>query len=41
MNAKELIKLNNKKRKELTKENEEYYDNLLVYIRTSVSVSEQ
>ncbi|MEK1829448.1 DUF1129 family protein [Priestia megaterium] len=41
MNAKELIKLNNKKRKELTKENEEYYDNMLVYIRTSVSVSEQ
>jgi DNA-binding ferritin-like protein (Dps family) len=41
MNAKELIQLNNKKRKELTKENEEYYDNMLVYIRTSVSVSEQ
>lgn len=41
MNAKELIKLNNKKRKGLTEENEEYYDKMLVYIRTNVSVSEQ
>ncbi|MEI5908974.1 DUF1129 family protein [Bacillus spongiae] len=41
MNAKELIQLNNKKRKVLTKENEEYYDKMLVYIRTSIVISEQ
>ncbi len=41
MNAKELIRLNNKKRKELTKENEEYYSNMLVYIRTNMTASEQ
>ncbi|MGG3889622.1 DUF1129 family protein [Metabacillus fastidiosus] len=41
MNAKELIQLNNKKRKLLTKENEEYYGNMLVYIRTSIAISEQ
>ncbi|MGD6941165.1 DUF1129 family protein [Cytobacillus gottheilii] len=41
MNAKELIRLNNQKRQHLTKENEEYYENMLVYIRTSLSVSEQ
>ncbi|MBR7795461.1 DUF1129 family protein [Agaribacter marinus] len=41
MNAKELIQLNNKKRKLLTKENEEYYDKMLVYIRTSLAISEQ
>lgn len=41
MNAKELIKLNNKRRKELTEKNEEYYDKMLIYFRTIVSVSEQ
>ncbi|MED4402696.1 DUF1129 family protein [Metabacillus fastidiosus] len=41
MNAKELIQLNNKKRKLLTKENEEYYGNMLVYIRTNIAISEQ
>ncbi|WP_409296677.1 DUF1129 family protein [Peribacillus sp. SCS-26] len=41
MNAKELIRLNNTKRRLLTKENEEYYGNMLVYIRTSLSISEQ
>ncbi|MFC4803318.1 DUF1129 family protein [Neobacillus sp. GCM10023253] len=41
MNAKELIELNNRKRNELTKENEEYYGNMLVYIRASLAVSEQ
>ncbi|MDQ0115016.1 DUF1129 family protein [Paenibacillus harenae] len=41
MNAKDLIQLNNQKRKELTKENEEYYGNMLVYIRSHVSISEQ
>jgi len=41
MNAKELIQLNNRKRKVLTKENEEYYGKMLVYIRTSISISEQ
>lgn len=41
MKAKELIQLNNQKRKELTKENEEYYGKMLVYIRTNMVVSEQ
>ncbi|WP_128893891.1 DUF1129 family protein [Longirhabdus pacifica] len=41
MNAKALIQLNNKKRKVLIKENEEYYDKMLVYIRTSIVISEQ
>ncbi|PMC40237.1 DUF1129 domain-containing protein [Bacillus sp. UMB0899] len=41
MNAKKLIRLNNKKRKELSKENEEYYSNMLIYIRTNVTASEQ
>ncbi|PKG22119.1 DUF1129 family protein [Niallia nealsonii] len=41
MNAKELIQLNNRKSKVLTKENEEYYGKMLVYIRTSIGISEQ
>lgn len=41
MNAKELIALNNEKRKELTEENEQYYDDMLIYIRLSSGKSEQ
>ncbi|MBM7646839.1 DNA-binding ferritin-like protein (Dps family) [Scopulibacillus daqui] len=41
MNTKELIKLNNQKRKQLTKENEAYYDDMLVYIRTHLFLSER
>ncbi|MBO0992614.1 DUF1129 family protein [Bacillus sp. SD088] len=41
MDAKLLIEENNKKRKLLTKENEAYYDDLLVYIRLHFSLSEQ
>lgn len=41
MNAKQLIEKNNKKRKLLTKENEKYYDDLLVYIRLHFTLSEQ
>jgi len=39
--AKDLIQLNNKKRKQLTKENLKYYENILVYIRLSYSKNEQ
>lgn len=35
MKIKQLIKENNEKRKQLTKENEAYYEQLLVYIRSS------
>ncbi|WP_051317256.1 DUF1129 family protein [Ectobacillus panaciterrae] len=35
MNPKELIALNNEKRKQLTKENEEIYGEVLVYVRMS------
>ena len=41
MDAKLLIEENNKKRKLLTKENEAYYDDLLVYIRLQLTLSEQ
>lgn len=41
MNAKELIALNNEKRRDLTEENEQYYDDMLVYIRLSSGKSEQ
>ncbi|MFD1851777.1 DUF1129 family protein [Oceanobacillus bengalensis] len=41
MNAKEIIKLNNEKRKQLTEENEYYYSDMLVYIRTCANKSEQ
>ena len=41
MDAKLLIEENNKKRKLLTKENEAYYDDLLVYIRLQFTLSEQ
>lgn len=41
MNAKELIEKNNQKRKQLTKENKKYYEDMLVYIRVSFDKSEQ
>ncbi|WP_010530552.1 DUF1129 family protein [Lentibacillus jeotgali] len=41
MKAKELIEENNEKRKQLTKENLKYYEDMLVYIRLSFSKSEQ
>src|SRR5690606_18286594 len=41
LDAKRLIEKNNKKRKLLTKENEKYYDDLLVYIRLHFTLSEQ
>lgn len=39
--VKELIKHNNKKRELLTDENEKYYSNLLMYIRSRLSLSER
>lgn len=41
LNVDELVKLNNEKRKLLTEENEAYYSDLLVYIRTHWRISEQ
>jgi DNA-binding ferritin-like protein (Dps family) len=41
MNAKDLIQLNNKKRKQLNEHNEAYYDKMLVYIRSHLTISEQ
>ncbi len=41
MNAKELIQLNNQKREQLNKENEEYYEKMLVYMRAHLFLSEQ
>lgn len=41
MDSKELIKLNNEKRKQLTKENVKYYDQMLLYIRSHLILSEQ
>lgn len=41
MHKKEMIKSNNEKRKELTEENREYYEDMLLYIRLSYSKSEQ
>lgn len=41
MNVKELIKENNEKRKNLTPENEKFYTDLMLYIRTKLSVSEK
>ena len=35
MTEKEMVALNNERRKELTKENKTYYENMLVYLRTS------
>ena len=41
MKASELIAQNNQKRDLLTEDNERYYSNLLIYIRTKLSLSEQ
>lgn len=41
MNAKQLIDENNRKRELLTTENEEYYGDLLLYIRLKLTLSEQ
>lgn len=41
MNAKQLIEENNRKRELLTPENEEYYGDLLLYIRLKLTLSEQ
>lgn len=40
MNAREMINVNNERRKYLSKENEKYYSDMLVYIRTS-TISEK
>lgn len=41
MEVKLLVKENNQKRKLLTKENEAYYEDLLIYIRLQLTLSEQ
>lgn len=41
MNSKDIIKVNNEKRKLLTEENLAYYEDMLVYIRASAKKSEQ
>ncbi|MDN4493893.1 DUF1129 family protein [Ureibacillus aquaedulcis] len=41
MTVKEIIKQNNEKRESLTPENKEYYENMLVYIRTNPMASER
>ena len=41
IDAKFLIEENNRKRKLLTKDNEAFYDDLLIYIRLQMSLSEQ
>ena len=41
MNAEQLAELNFEKRKELTKENLKYYEDMLLYIRLSYDKSEQ
>lgn len=41
MKIKELIELNNQKREELTKENEAYYSDVLMYVRLRLELSEQ
>lgn len=41
IDAKKLIEMNNTKRKQLTKENEKYYSDLLLYIRSVFGPSEQ
>lgn len=41
MNAKDLIQLNNEKRKQLNQHNEEYYSKMLIYIRSHLTLSEQ
>lgn len=41
MKTSELIEQNNQRRELLTEENEKYYTNLLLYIRTKLTLSEQ
>ncbi|MDR7079613.1 putative membrane-anchored protein [Neobacillus niacini] len=41
MKAKQLIEENNKKREQLTPENEKYYSDMLIYIRLQLTLSEQ
>lgn len=41
MNAKQMIEENNQKREQLTADNEKYYSDLMLYIRTNWQVSEQ
>ncbi|MEH7111480.1 DUF1129 family protein [Neobacillus niacini] len=41
MKAKQLIEENNRKREQLTPENEKYYGDMLIYIRLQLSLSEQ
>jgi uncharacterized membrane-anchored protein len=41
MKAKQLIDENNRKREQLTPENEKYYSDMLIYIRLQLTLSEQ
>lgn len=41
MNAIDIMKLNNEKRKRLNTENEQYFEDMVVYIRTNAMKSEQ
>lgn len=41
MNVKELIKQNNEKRENLNEENKKYYTDLMLYIRTKLTLSEK
>ena len=41
MNVKELIKQNNEKREHLNEENKKYYTDLMLYIRTKLTLSEK
>ncbi|GMG61557.1 hypothetical protein TEHAB4_13040 [Tetragenococcus halophilus] len=41
MDAEELVQLNNEKRKQLSQENKKYYEDMLIYIRTSYNTSDQ
>jgi uncharacterized membrane-anchored protein len=41
MKAKQLIEENNRKREMLTEENEKYYNDMLIYIRLQLTLSEQ
>ncbi|GIO27144.1 DUF1129 family protein [Ornithinibacillus bavariensis] len=41
MNAKDILKINNRLREKLTEENKKIYEDMLVYIRTNTNKSEQ
>lgn len=41
MKAKQLIEENNRKREQLTPENEKYYSDMMIYIRLQLTLSEQ